>query len=229
MSQTAQWHYAEGGATKGPFSAEQMAAMIQSGTIGPQTQVWSQAMGAWAPLAQSPLAGQAPPRPPQAPPSAAGMPPAGMSGVGYPSAQAAMHSAGQHAAAAGAAFSAATGSGIVANMVAAVTTCLNKYVVFSGRAARPELWYYALAMFLMNIVVAIADMVLGFIGIGISLLGLLFALATFLPSIAVGVRRLHDTDRSAWWLLIVFVPLIGSIVLLVFYCLPGTPGRNRFG
>ena len=224
MSQTVQWHYAEGGASKGPFTTEQMAAMVRSGMIGAQTQVWSPAMGAWAPLAQSPLAGQVPLQPPGPPPAGAGMP-----GGGYPSAQAAMHGAGQHAAAAGAALSAATGSGIVANMVAAVTTCLNKYVVFSGRAARPELWYFVLAAFLMNIVIAIADMVLAFIGIWFSPLGLLFALAVFLPSIAVGVRRLHDSDRSAWWLLILLVPGIGSIVLLVFYCLPGTPGRNRFG
>ena len=224
MSQTAQWHYAEGGATKGPFSAEQMAALIQNGTIAAHTQVWSPTMAAWAPLSQSPLAAQMPPRPSQTSPSAAGVP-----GGGYPSAQAAMHSAGQHAAAAGAALSAATGSGIVANMIAAVTTCLNKYVVFSGRAARPELWYFVLAAFLMNIVLAIADTVLALIGLWFSPLGLLFALAMFLPSIAVGVRRLHDTDRSAWWLLILLVPGIGSIVLLVFYCLPGTPGRNRFG
>ncbi len=224
MSQATQWHYADAGATKGPFSADQMAAMVQSGTIGMHTQVWSPTMAGWAPLAQSPLAAHMPQRPPPAPPSAPGMP-----GGGYPSAQAAMHSAGQHAAAAGAALSAATGSGIIANMIAAVTTCLNKYVDFTGRAARPELWYFVLAAFLMNIVIAIADAVLAFIGLWFSPLGLLFALALFLPSIAVGVRRLHDSDRSAWWLLIVLVPGIGSIVLLVFYCLPGTPGRNRFG
>ena len=93
MSQTAQWHYAEGGATKGPFSADQMAAMIQSGTIGSQTQVWSPTMAAWAPLSQSPLAAQMPPRPAPASASAAAMP-----GGGYASPQAAMHSAGQHAA-----------------------------------------------------------------------------------------------------------------------------------
>ena len=56
MSQTAQWHYAEGGATKGPFSADQMAALVQNGTIAGHTQIWSPTMAAWAPLSQSPLA-----------------------------------------------------------------------------------------------------------------------------------------------------------------------------
>jgi uncharacterized membrane protein YhaH (DUF805 family) len=58
---------------------------------------------------------------------------------------------------------------------------------------------------------------------------LLFALAILLTSIAVGVRRLHDTDRSGWWLLIAFVPIIGAIVLLVFFVLDSTPGDNKYG
>ena len=58
---------------------------------------------------------------------------------------------------------------------------------------------------------------------GVALLGVI------VPSIAVAFRRLHDTNRSAWWLLIAFLPLIGSVVLLIFYCLDGTPGPNRFG
>ena len=61
------------------------------------------------------------------------------------------------------------------------------------------------------------------------ILSILWALGNFLPSLAVGVRRLHDTDRSGWWLLIAFIPLIGAIVLLVFFCTRGTPGPNRFG
>ncbi len=63
----------------------------------------------------------------------------------------------------------------------------------------------------------------------IQYVGPLVSLALILPSIAVGVRRLHDTDRAGWWYLLVFVPLIGFIVLIVFWCQQGTQGRNRFG
>ena len=55
------------------------------------------------------------------------------------------------------------------------------------------------------------------------------SLGLFLPSLAVTVRRLHDTDRSGWWILIAFVPFVGAVVLIVFMCLPGTAGPNRFG
>ena len=64
---------------------------------------------------------------------------------------------------------------------------------------------------------------------GLSMLLGAFGLAVFIPSLAVAFRRLHDTNRSAWWLLIALVPFIGAIVLLVFYLLDGTPGANRFG
>ncbi|MDT7577550.1 MAG: hypothetical protein QOH17_3883, partial [Pseudonocardiales bacterium] len=63
----------------------------------------------------------------------------------------------------------------------------------------------------------------------LGLLGGLYSLAVLLPSLAVGVRRLHDTDRSGWWLLIGLIPIIGGIVLLVFFVLEGTRGPNRFG
>ncbi len=65
--------------------------------------------------------------------------------------------------------------------------------------------------------------------LGTTVVSPLFGLATFLPSIAIGVRRLHDLDRSGWWLLLVFIPLIGAIVLLIWYCAKGTAGPNRFG
>jgi uncharacterized membrane protein YhaH (DUF805 family) len=61
------------------------------------------------------------------------------------------------------------------------------------------------------------------------ILGGLYALAVLIPSIAVTVRRLHDTDRSGWWILLGLIPLVGTIILLVFVCLDGTPGPNRFG
>jgi uncharacterized membrane protein YhaH (DUF805 family) len=102
---------------------------------------------------------------------------------------------------------------------------LHKYVDFSGRAPRAEYWWFYLATTIGSIVASILDSILG---LG-SILVILFVLAILLPSIAAGVRRLHDTDRSGWWLLIGLIPLIGIIVLLVFFVMPGTTGDNRFG
>src|SRR5207237_7646976 len=65
--------------------------------------------------------------------------------------------------------------------------------------------------------------------VGVGVLAGIYALVVLIPGIAVSVRRLHDTDRSGWWLLIVFIPIIGPIVLIVFMCIDGTPGANRFG
>lgn len=108
---------------------------------------------------------------------------------------------------------------------------LRKYAVFSGRARRREYWWFVLIYLLISLGLMLLDGILssshrmGSTG----LLGGLFGLAMFLPSIAVSVRRLHDSDRSAWWLLIAFIPLLGAIVLLVFCLLDSQPGENRFG
>jgi uncharacterized membrane protein YhaH (DUF805 family) len=67
------------------------------------------------------------------------------------------------------------------------------------------------------------------LGHWVSILSIIFSLATLLPGLGLGFRRLHDVDRSAWWALIAFIPLIGAIVLIFWACQPGTPGPNRFG
>jgi len=102
---------------------------------------------------------------------------------------------------------------------------LKKYADFGGRARRTEYWMFFLFNFIIGIVLSVADYVLGTGGI----IGALFTLALLIPAVAVGVRRLHDTDRSGWWLLIAFVPLIGAIVLIIFFVLDSSPGDNRFG
>jgi len=102
---------------------------------------------------------------------------------------------------------------------------LKKYADFGGRARRTEYWMFFLFNFIIGIVLSVVDYVLGTGGI----IGALFALALLIPAVAVGVRRLHDTDRSGWWLLIAFVPLIGAIVLIIFFVLDSSPGDNRFG
>ena len=107
----------------------------------------------------------------------------------------------------------------------AVSTCFSKYIDFQGRAMRSEYWWFALFNFAITIVAKIVD----YLAIGYPALQAVVALALILPGIAVGVRRLHDTDRSGWWLLLIFVPLIGAIVLLVWFCSRGAEGANRFG
>lgn len=110
-------------------------------------------------------------------------------------------------------------------------TPLRRYAQFSGRARRAEYWWFYLLLIIGFVVASILDSLLGFGGsVGpYGLLSGLFGLAMFVPTLAAGVRRLHDTDRSGWWLLIAFIPLIGAVVLLVFYVSEGTRGDNRFG
>lgn len=110
-----------------------------------------------------------------------------------------------------------------------ITTCFSKYVTFSGRAPRSEYWWFVLFVFLLNIVATVLDVALFASPEGLGLFSAVVALATFLPSISVAVRRLHDIDRTGWWWWIIFIPLIGLIVLIVFFVTKGTPGDNRFG
>jgi uncharacterized membrane protein YhaH (DUF805 family) len=108
---------------------------------------------------------------------------------------------------------------------------LKKYAVFSGRARRKEYWFFALFNLIVTFVLMIIDAAAGVFDTesGFGPLSGLYTLAVLIPSIAVSVRRLHDTDRSGWWLFIGLVPLVGVIVLLVFMVLDGKPGHNRFG
>jgi uncharacterized membrane protein YhaH (DUF805 family) len=104
---------------------------------------------------------------------------------------------------------------------------VEKYADFAGRAPRAEYWWFYLLVVVGYIITTIIDSILGMGPYGV--LTILFALAMLLPSLAVGVRRLHDTNRSGWWLLIGLVPLIGAIVLLVFFVLPSEPAENSYG
>ena len=109
---------------------------------------------------------------------------------------------------------------------------LKNYVGFSGRSRRSEYWYFTLFYLVIAIVLSVLDGIVfgGSVdGKGTPVLSGLFMLAMLLPSIAVGIRRLHDTDRSGWWLLIGLVPLVGFIVLIVFFVQDSRPGDNRFG
>ena len=108
---------------------------------------------------------------------------------------------------------------------------LKKYAVFSGRARRMEYWMFILFNIIITVVLALIDYLTGTFSprAGVGLLGGLYALAVLIPSLAVTVRRLHDTDRTGWWILIGLIPVIGGIVLLIFMLLDSQSGTNRYG
>jgi uncharacterized membrane protein YhaH (DUF805 family) len=107
---------------------------------------------------------------------------------------------------------------------------LENYANFTGRARRAEFWWYFLANLVISFVFNIVDAVIGSgMGAGIGVFGLIYSLAVIVPGLAVGVRRLHDTDKSGWWLLIALIPLVGIIVLIVFFATDAPPGANKYG
>jgi uncharacterized membrane protein YhaH (DUF805 family) len=126
--------------------------------------------------------------------------------------------------------------------VEAVRSVYRNFFNFQGRARRSEYWWFFLFNILAGIVIGIVEVALG-LGAGtmssgpgeVSMnfaggpLSIIWSLVNIIPGIAVGIRRLHDTDRSGWWTFIALIPLIGFILLIVWYASNGTAGSNRFG
>ena len=108
------------------------------------------------------------------------------------------------------------------NFTESLNTCLKKYFVFQGRASRSEYWWFQLIVSPSYFVSTILENEIGYFFLGITLF-------TLIPAISAGVRRLHDTNRSGFFLLISFIPFIGGLVLLFFLIPEGTKGKNRFG
>ncbi|MBF0421132.1 MAG: DUF805 domain-containing protein [Magnetococcales bacterium] len=108
---------------------------------------------------------------------------------------------------------------------------LKKYAVFNGRSRRKEYWYFSLFGMLLLLSLSVVDFYIGTFDAeaGIGLLGGGYAIATLLPSLAVMVRRLHDTGRSGWWSLIFLIPLLGPIVIIIFLVQNSKPGENQYG
>ena len=108
---------------------------------------------------------------------------------------------------------------------------LKKYAVFKGRARRKEYWYFALFNIIVSFVLGVVDVLTGSFSSedGMGLLGAIYSLAILIPAIAVSVRRLHDTGRSGWWLLIILIPLIGAIILIFFTVQDSKPEENKYG
>ena len=114
---------------------------------------------------------------------------------------------------------------------------LRRYADFQGRSRRKEYWMFYLGIIIVTVILSILAGVTGGLAetgasfIGTVFLGLLvlFYLALLVPSLAVQVRRFHDQDKTGWLILLAFIPLIGGLIVLVFMCLEGTKGPNRFG
>lgn len=108
---------------------------------------------------------------------------------------------------------------------------LKKYAVFNGRSPRAEYWYFFLFNIIISIVLSIVDGIIGNSGstAGVGLLGAIYSLALIIPGIAVGIRRLHDTNHSGWWLLISLIPIVGIIWLIVLMATDSNPGENKYG
>lgn len=113
------------------------------------------------------------------------------------------------------------------DFVQAVSHCFHNYVSGAGRAARSEYWYFVLFSVVLSLCAGVLDAAI-FSSFESGPLSLIVSLALFLPSVAVGIRRLHDIDRTGWWMLICFT-VIGIILLIIWACLRGTPGDNRYG
>jgi uncharacterized membrane protein YhaH (DUF805 family) len=106
----------------------------------------------------------------------------------------------------------------------AIRSGFDHYVKFDGRASRRAFWWWALFVLLVDIAANLIDL-----AIGAPIFSAIVGLGLLLPNLSVSIRRLHDTNRSGWWILIGLIPLIGWIVLLVFYLQQGDAGENRFG
>jgi uncharacterized membrane protein YhaH (DUF805 family) len=116
----------------------------------------------------------------------------------------------------------------------AIKSGFKRWNDFSGRSSRSELWFWILFIVAVNFVLGLIDRhVFGADIAGYApkhhITALIFALVALIPGLAVRFRRLHDLNKTAWWLLLWLVPIVGWIVLLVWDCTRGTPGPNRFG
>jgi uncharacterized membrane protein YhaH (DUF805 family) len=195
-----QWYYANDGSDTGPIEKEDFVALVRAGTVGPDTLVWTNTLENWEPAHRH------------------------VEGVAalHPDLPVQPAMAETHAGQGARDYRRQSGLGD------AFKHFFNRYVQFSGRSNRGEFWFWQLDNILISLALGVIDAVIfGTNSAGI--LGGLWALATFIPSLALSARRLHDIDKSGWWLLLFIIPIVGWIILLVWYCLEPDPESNRFG
>lgn len=125
------------------------------------------------------------------------------------------------------AMTAPEGDGIPRTFGSSISICFSKYARFSGRAPRAEYWWFVLFSALVGFVIGFMASILH--SHALHILICIFDLGILLPQLSVAVRRLHDTNRSGWWIWLGLIPIVGTIILFIWYATPGTPGQNQFG
>ncbi len=194
------WYYAEDGAEHGPVDQVVFDDLVEAGEIRSDTPVWREGMSKWRPAGEE-LAAVGAIRPP---------PHAGWGQVGRGD-----HQGGQN------------GEG---DFLRCVREGFRRYFDFRGRSNRPEFWWFTFAVLVIGLVIGAVDAaIFGGDAMDTGPVGVVWSIGTFIPSLALGVRRLHDYGRSGWWLLLLLLPIIGWLALLYFYVQPGEPRRNAWG
>jgi len=210
------WHYDEGDGPRGPVPVAQLRTRLLAGALDAASPVRREGSDAWQPLGESALAPLLRPSDPR---------------VAETEASAARAAGADRTATLDAAGGSPTSLGApVRTFGEAIRACFGRYATFQGRAGRPELWWFYLFSLLLTFGLTVLDVAL--LGAGPNDFGVLSTLGNlvlFLPSLAVGARRLHDTDLSAWWLLLGLIPVLGFLALVVLWVRAGTAGANRFG
>lgn len=210
------WFYAHDNEQKGPVDIAEIDMLVAAKVIGPDTLVWRDGMADWQPAAaalpDSSIPNDWPEMPPPMPSRQEPQQPQSSTPVGH-----------EHADFDGEAKQHPT------QFMESVKYCFNHYARFRGRAQRPEFWYFVLFNFLVGLALGIVDGMLFGFDSDVSIFNSLYSLAVFVPSIAVGARRLHDIGRSGWWQLIMLIPLVGIIILIVWWASRGEEGANEYG
>ncbi|WP_164879994.1 DUF805 domain-containing protein [Paenirhodobacter ferrireducens] len=205
---TKDWHYAWQGESHGPVSAETMADLIRAGRLRADTLVWSEGMTNWDPASAHFDFGAPPPLP------------AGATGFGTQ-----RMAQGLRTGATGIGPDGLYPGAPRRSFGEAIKVCFTKYITFKGRASRSEYWWFTLFTTLGSAVGGVLEAAMGNDGAAIS--GL-FGLTTFLPSLAVTVRRLHDTDRSGWWVGGFYLAMIGlGLAIGVFAAITSQAGASE--
>ena len=193
-----QWHFTEGGSSTGPHSTEEIEGFIRSGRISSDTLVWHAGIPNWEPVGVHFDVAQAPPEVPQG----------------------------------GPAYAAPRGDGLYAGAPArsfgeAIRVNFQKYATFRGRASRSEYWWFVLFSFLGGSAASIIDVALFGAENNLSPLNTIFSLALILPTLAVSVRRLHDIDRTGWWIGGFYLAMLAFFLVIGLAAVTGfDPGTN---
>jgi len=193
---THSWYYVVDGARVGPVEESEITRLIDAGTVTAQTLVWREGLDGWVAASEHFAMSSAMSTPGAPPPMPTPAAPQAAIPRSHPGMQQALYEGAP-----------ARGFG------EAINVCLNKYVDFKGRASRSEFWYFILFTFILGIATSLLDVML-FPNNAMSPLNSLVSLAVFLPGLAVAMRRLHDTNRSGWWIGGFYLGLIAYVVFI---------------